>query len=365
MQDPGAGGRVHAAYLRAGVEASATSTSARCRHVLAGAGLDDEPVAINTRAVELARAAIENVAPDRPVAVAGSMSNNLAWIPGSFSPDERYAPTAEQEAANYREMAETLAAAGVDLILMEMMSDIEHASRATQAAVDTGLPVWVGVSCSLRDDGSLTAWDIHTEEPAERLSDAHLVREPMPLESVIDAMTSFGPQVVGLMHSRVESIGPGLGVVRQRWHGPVRAYPETSGSDKLEPETFAAHCERGVEGGVRECRERWDECGSGMPEKGLEGVCAEVAGLDLGDFFDATVRGTGELPLETLLREHGVAYCLRRSNGRKDKGGKHIDAAKLPVVWMGATVQNRSGKPVFSSVAHGCPAELDGVSPGD
>ncbi len=116
---------------------------------------------------------------------------------------------------------------------------------------------------------------------------------------------------------------------------------------------------------MRACWQRWGESGSGMPEKGLEDVCAEVSGLDLGDFFDATVRGTGELPLETLLREHGVAYCLRRSNGRKDKGGKHIDAAKLPVVWMGAAVQNRSGKPVFSSVANGGPAELAGVSPGD
>lgn len=243
--------RVHEEYLRAGVDVITTNTFATCRHVLAGAGLADETVAINTRAVELARAAIENVAPDRPVAVAGSMSNNLAWIPGSFSPDERYAPTVEQEAANYREMAETLAAAGVDLILMEMMSDIEHASRATQAAVDTGLPVWVGVSCSLRDDGSLTAWDIHTEEPAERLSDAHLVREPMPLESVIDAMTSFAPQVVGLMHSRVESIGPGLEVLRQRWNGPVMVYPETAGAHKVEPEAFAAHCRRWVEGGVQ------------------------------------------------------------------------------------------------------------------
>lgn len=243
--------RVHEEYIRAGVDVVTTNTFATCRHVLAGAGLADETVAINTRAVELARTAIENVSPGRPVAVAGSMSNNVAWIPGTFSPDERYLPSPEQEAANYREMAEALAAAGVDFLLMEMMLNVEHASRVTQAAVDTGLPVWVGVSCSLRDDGSVTAWDMHTEEPADRLSDSHRAGQPISLESVVDALIAFGPQVVGIMHSRVESIGPGLDVLRQRWDGPVMVYPETAGAHNVAPDAFAAHCRRWVEGGVQ------------------------------------------------------------------------------------------------------------------
>ncbi len=243
--------RVHEEYIRAGVNVVTTNTFATCRHVLAGAGLADETVAINKKAVELARAAVENVAPDRPVAVAGSMSNNVAWIPGTFSPDERYLPTPDQEAANYREMAEALAAAGVDFLLMEMMQDVEHASRVTQAAVDTGLPVWVGVSCSLRDDGSVTAWDMHTEEPADRLSDSHRAGEPISLESVVDALVAFGPQVVGIMHSRVESMDPGLEVLRQRWDGPVMAYPETAGTHTVEPDAFAKHCRRWVEKGVQ------------------------------------------------------------------------------------------------------------------
>lgn len=243
--------RVHEEYIRAGVDVVTTNTFATCRHVLAGAGLADETVAINTRAVELARTAVENVSPGRPVAVAGSMSNNVAWIPGTFSPDERYLPTPDQEAANYREMAEALAAAGVDFLLMEMMLNVEHASRVTQAAVDTGLPVWVGVSCSLRDDGSVTAWDMHTEEPADRLSDSHRAGQPISLESVVDALIAFGPQVVGIMHSRVESIDPGLDVLRQRWDGPVMVYPETAGAHNVAPDAFAAHCRRWVEGGVQ------------------------------------------------------------------------------------------------------------------
>jgi methionine synthase I (cobalamin-dependent) len=85
--------RVHEEYIRAGSDVVTANTFATCRHVLAGAGLADEAPRITARAVELAREAVEDVAPDRPVAVAGSMSNNVAWIPGTFSPDPRFLPS--------------------------------------------------------------------------------------------------------------------------------------------------------------------------------------------------------------------------------------------------------------------------------
>jgi predicted metalloprotease with PDZ domain len=116
---------------------------------------------------------------------------------------------------------------------------------------------------------------------------------------------------------------------------------------------------------MRVCWERWGETGEGMPERGLEEVSAEVSGLDLGDFFDAAVRGTGELALEKLLHEHGVDYCLRKAKGRKDKGGDEVDVDKLPAVWLGANLAMRAGKAVFASLSNGGPAECAGVSPGD
>ena len=54
------------------------------------------------------------------------------------------------------------------------------------------------------------------------------------------------------------------------------------------------------------CWRRLGETGEGMPEGGLEQIAAEVSGLDLSDFFDELVRGTGELPLRALLPSHGV-----------------------------------------------------------
>ena len=49
--------RVHESYLEAGADVIIANTFATCRHVLDGAGLGDETVAINRCAVELAREA--------------------------------------------------------------------------------------------------------------------------------------------------------------------------------------------------------------------------------------------------------------------------------------------------------------------
>lgn len=110
---------------------------------------------------------------------------------------------------------------------------------------------------------------------------------------------------------------------------------------------------------------RWGESGEGMPEDGFEKLCIEVSGLDLQDFFDATVRGTGELPIEPLLKSHAVDYHLRRSAGGKDKGGKRAEDGNLPSVWLGGNLGTRNGRTVFLAVHNEGPAERAGVSPGD
>jgi predicted metalloprotease with PDZ domain len=116
---------------------------------------------------------------------------------------------------------------------------------------------------------------------------------------------------------------------------------------------------------MKRCWERWGETGDGMPEDGFESVAAEVSGIDLGDFFDATVRGTGELPLEQLLLTHGVDYHVRAARGEGDKGGRKSPESKERKVWLGAKISEVDGRPVFSSVANGGPAEQAGIAPGD
>lgn len=116
---------------------------------------------------------------------------------------------------------------------------------------------------------------------------------------------------------------------------------------------------------MKEAWKRWGETGEGMPEDGFERMCIDLSGVDLEDFFDATVRGTGELPIESLLDSYGVDCRSRRSSGGKDKGGKASGGSNLPVVWLGANLGTLSGKAVFLSVNNDGPAERAGISPGD
>ena len=116
---------------------------------------------------------------------------------------------------------------------------------------------------------------------------------------------------------------------------------------------------------MKACWQRWGETGVGMPEDGFEAVAAEVSGLDLDDFFQASVRGTGELPLDALLQTHGIQYHVRASSGSSDKGGQKLDNAKQRGVWLGATLAESNGKSSFTSVVNCGPAELAGIAPGD
>ena len=116
---------------------------------------------------------------------------------------------------------------------------------------------------------------------------------------------------------------------------------------------------------MKACWDRWGETGEGMPEDGFETMAAEVSGLDLHDFFHASVRGTGELPLDTLLHTHGIQYHVRASSGCNDKGGRKLEDSKQRNVWLGATLVENNGKSTFAAVMNGGPAELAGVAPGD
>ncbi|MGB5164639.1 MAG: PDZ domain-containing protein [Woeseiaceae bacterium] len=116
---------------------------------------------------------------------------------------------------------------------------------------------------------------------------------------------------------------------------------------------------------MRECWARFGETGHGMPEDGFESVCAEVSGLDLSDFFHAAVRGTGELPLEPLLKTHGIDYHLRQMLSSSDKGGKPADLSATAKVWLGASLATVGGVSTVVSVANGGPAEDAGIAPED
>ena len=196
---------IHEDYIRAGADIIITNTFSTARHMLEPIGFGDQVERINRRAVEIAREARDNVAKGE-VAIAGSMANFLAdshdlyWCKPSIL------------RSTYAEQASALAEAGVDLIALEMLQRPEVAEPAVDAALDTGLPVWAGVSCRAHQNGrGLKAFDYPDQ----------------PFEDIVKLVASKPVAVITVMHSEVPDTGPGLEAVRHHWDGWLGAYPNS------------------------------------------------------------------------------------------------------------------------------------------
>lgn len=222
---------IHADYIAAGADVVTTSTFATARFVLEAAGHGDEFATVNARAVAAAREA--RAASGREVGVAGSIS----CLPPRFDvhayPDER------TESAAYRELAETLAEAGADLLLLEMMQETRHAPLAFAAARTVGLPVWLGVSCRVGAAGALVAFDFPL----------------VPLGATLDALLPFAPDAIAVMHSPIAAVAPALQEIRARSTAPLGAYPEIGdGSEAtaaVAPAELAVQARAWIKAGAR------------------------------------------------------------------------------------------------------------------
>jgi len=105
--------------------------------------------------------------------------------------------------------------------MMEMMRDTDYSVWATEAAIATGLPVWVGISAEKTKDGVLTGFG----------------REDMRLDDVARALAAVRPAVVSIMHTSTTDTDEAIAVVRKYWKGPLGAYPE-SGYFRMPEWTF-------------------------------------------------------------------------------------------------------------------------------
>ena len=193
---------VHFDYIEAGARVVTTNTFATTRFVLEAAGHGGSFALVNERAVAAAREARESSGCD--VAIAGSIS----CLPPRF--DVHAYPDEHIESAGYRELAETLAEAGVDLLLLEMLQETRHAPLVCAAAQSVGLPIWLGVSCRLGAGGTLVGFDFPL----------------VPLAECLDTLLGFEPAAVCVMHTPAAATAPALEAIRGRWPGRLGAYPE-------------------------------------------------------------------------------------------------------------------------------------------
>ncbi|MDH3670258.1 MAG: homocysteine S-methyltransferase family protein [Gammaproteobacteria bacterium] len=243
LTHPGLLRQLHEDYIRAGAHVVTANTFASSRRMLAPAGLDDAVAEINTNAVRIVREARDRTAPPHPVAVAGSLSTMKPILPGTGKSDPAFVPTAREAKATYGELADLLAEAGAEMILMEMMCDVEQAGYALEAAVATGLPVWVGFSVHATVNGRVT---MHGNDELD-------------FAQVIDPVMRIGGSVAGVMHSCADETTAALEILFRHWSGPVSAYPESGYFEMPEwrfvdivaPEAFAAQTRSWVESGVQ------------------------------------------------------------------------------------------------------------------
>ena len=178
---------IHEDYIRAGAEVVIANTYPAGVGALTAAGLADRVAEINRAAVAHAKEARERTG-TAGVVVAGSMSHmaveGLSGAGGTSAADA------------FRVQAHVLADASVELLVLEMMRTEAVAEPALDAATETGLPVWFGVSLL---DG----------EDLDRLLE----------------LAHGRADAVMIMHTDIDVAGRALPIVKRAWPGPVGAYP--------------------------------------------------------------------------------------------------------------------------------------------
>ncbi|MFM7797808.1 MAG: homocysteine S-methyltransferase family protein [Planctomycetota bacterium] len=197
---------VHRDYLAAGAEVVTANTFASSPLLLEHFGRLDEMERIDAIALAVAREA----AADRGAVVAGSMSTMRPTVPGSDRTQSGQSWTEHAARALFARKAASLRAGGAEFIVMEMMRDLDYSLWACEAALASGLPVWIGISVERRADGRLVGFG----------------RPDSELEPVSAGLAALQPDVLAIMHTSVDDTLPALEVLRRHWSGPTAAYPE-------------------------------------------------------------------------------------------------------------------------------------------
>jgi 5-methyltetrahydrofolate--homocysteine methyltransferase len=177
-------------YVDAGADIVLTNTFGANRFRLEAHGLSDRVEAINTAAAGIAREVSAGAA-----VVAGDIGPCARFLSmGEVTPEELYDAFAEQ--------ARALAAAGVDWIVVESMTDVEEMAIAVRAAAETArLPVVASMTYNRTPKGYRTMMGNtpelcvkRAEESGAALIGANCgsgVEDYVPLAPILRALTSL------------------------------------------------------------------------------------------------------------------------------------------------------------------------------
>lgn len=221
--------QIHRDYLAAGAEVLITNTFRTHRRNLEQAGLGERAAELTKLAVVLAQNAVR-------------ASGRSAFVAGSMAPlEDSYTANALPRAtylAEHGEMAATLTAAGVDLLLVETISTIREADAAAQAARATGLPY--GVSFICKADGRMFSGEL--------------------LAEAVKSVEPHQPNFFGINCSAAPSLQAALENLRAATHLPIAVYANPSHTEDYQhwdeteaaqPAVYAQYAQRWMAAGAQ------------------------------------------------------------------------------------------------------------------
>jgi homocysteine S-methyltransferase len=213
LTNPAAVAEIHREYIEAGAQLIITNTFGANRYKLSKHGLQDEVAEINRAGVELAKRVA--AASFKDVMIAG----DVGPLGVRIAPYGRVKP--EEARAAFAEQIQALADGGVDLIVIETMSDLYEIHEAIKAARDISkLPVVASVTFT-RDDRTLLGDD--PVKVARRVKEAGA--------DVIGVNCSGGPsQLLRILKQMRQAVPDG-----RFWVKPNAGWPEQVGGRIMYP----------------------------------------------------------------------------------------------------------------------------------
>jgi S-methylmethionine-dependent homocysteine/selenocysteine methylase len=202
---------IHKDYISAGADIITANTYCSSRLLLEPAGYGNQFEEINYAAIDAAQRA-RDASGREEVLIAGSLSHRGAITSGTAKPDLAQAPSDGEMADAFGELAALLHARGCDLILLEMMYDPERMVHAFSAAMESGLPVWAGLSARRGDDGKILSF----------APDRDIL-----FDDIIQILRDHNVAAAGIMHTQANVVGDALAILDGVFKGPLLAYPDS------------------------------------------------------------------------------------------------------------------------------------------
>jgi S-methylmethionine-dependent homocysteine/selenocysteine methylase len=203
---------VHESYINAGSIVITANTFATSPLLFNSLGRDNELFELDRLAVEIAKDAVAG----RQIAIGGSISTMRPVIAGSDRNDMSKEWTELEATRLFQLKANNLKDCGVDFLMLELLRDCDYAIWASKAAIETNLPVWIGISAEKTKDNKLVGYS----------------RPDCLFEDIVIKIVELKPAVINVMHTSPNITDEALQIVRKYWNCPVGTYPE-SGSFKM------------------------------------------------------------------------------------------------------------------------------------